>query len=141
MGGGEKERKGEASRKHVAKTGDDSGAPQLNFVLLRRTLSSIMKPVWPEGATVAGKAMFVCSNRNIAYDFYKIVKELRPEWTEKKGNTAQFTADALSAASLADFPATVTKMLANTQSIRQHFCLTCKKICRRDSTPGIVRYC
>ena len=27
-----------------------------------------------EGATVAGKAMFVCSNRNIAYDFYKIVK-------------------------------------------------------------------
>ena len=22
-----------------------------------------------EGATVAGKAMFVCSNRNIAYDF------------------------------------------------------------------------
>ena len=23
-------------------------------------------------------------NRNIAYDFYKIVKELRPEWTEKK---------------------------------------------------------
>ncbi len=37
-----------------------------------------------EGATVAGKAMFVCSNRNIAYDFYKIVKELRSEWTEKK---------------------------------------------------------
>lgn len=37
-----------------------------------------------EGATVAGKAMFVCSNRNIAYDFYKIVKELRPKWTEKK---------------------------------------------------------
>ena len=37
-----------------------------------------------EGATVAGKAMFVCSNRNIAYDFYKIVKELRPEWAEKK---------------------------------------------------------
>lgn len=37
-----------------------------------------------EGATVAGKAMFVCSNRNIAYRFYKIIKELRPEWTEKK---------------------------------------------------------
>lgn len=33
-----------------------------------------------EGATVAGKAMFVCSNRNIAYDFYKIVVGLRPEW-------------------------------------------------------------
>ena len=37
-----------------------------------------------EGATVAGKAMFVCSNRTIAYQFYKIVIELRPEWTERK---------------------------------------------------------
>lgn len=37
-----------------------------------------------EGATVAGKAMFVCANRNIAYSFYKIVIELRPEWAEKK---------------------------------------------------------
>lgn len=37
-----------------------------------------------EGATIAGKAMFVCSNRNIAYRFYKIIKELRPEWEEKK---------------------------------------------------------
>ena len=33
-----------------------------------------------EGATVAGKAMFVCSNRDIAYTFYKIIIELRPEW-------------------------------------------------------------
>lgn len=37
-----------------------------------------------EGATVAGKAMFVCSNRYIAYRFYKIIRELRPEWTEKR---------------------------------------------------------
>ena len=37
-----------------------------------------------EGATVAGKALFVCSNRYIAYDFYKIITELRPEWAEKK---------------------------------------------------------
>ena len=37
-----------------------------------------------ESATVAGKAMFVCSNRHIAYDFYKLIKEMRPEWTEKK---------------------------------------------------------
>ena len=37
-----------------------------------------------EGATVAGKAMFVCSNRNIAYDLYKIIIEFRPEWAEKK---------------------------------------------------------
>ena len=37
-----------------------------------------------EGATVAGKAMFVCANRYIAYDLYKIIVELRPEWAEKQ---------------------------------------------------------
>ena len=37
-----------------------------------------------EGATVAGKAMFVCMNRNIAYDLYKIIVEMRPQWSEKK---------------------------------------------------------
>ena len=37
-----------------------------------------------EGATVAGKAMFVCMNRYIAYDLYKIIIELRPEWAVKK---------------------------------------------------------
>ena len=28
--------------------------------------------------------MFVCMNRNIAYDLYKIIVEMRPEWAEKK---------------------------------------------------------
>ncbi len=37
-----------------------------------------------EGATVEGKAMFVCANRNIAYELYKIIISLRPEWAEKK---------------------------------------------------------
>lgn len=37
-----------------------------------------------EGATVAGKAMFVCMNRYIAYDLYKILIELRPDWAVKK---------------------------------------------------------
>jgi len=35
-----------------------------------------------EGATVKGKAMFVCSSRPIAYEFYKEVVDLRPEWAE-----------------------------------------------------------
>lgn len=35
-----------------------------------------------EGATVKGKAMFVSSSRYIAYEFYKNVIELRPEWNE-----------------------------------------------------------
>ena len=37
-----------------------------------------------EGATVLGKAMFVCSSRTIAYEFYKQVIALRPEWAEIK---------------------------------------------------------
>lgn len=37
-----------------------------------------------EGSTVKGKAMFVCASREIAYDFYKQVKLLRPEWFEVK---------------------------------------------------------
>tara|TARA_Y100000114_G_C11762196_1_gene330441 strand:+ start:1652 stop:4864 length:3213 start_codon:yes stop_codon:yes gene_type:complete len=35
-----------------------------------------------EGATIKGKAMFVCSSRPIAYEFYKNVIALRPEWAE-----------------------------------------------------------
>ena len=35
-----------------------------------------------EGASVMGKAMFVCSNRNIAYELYKKIIELRPHWNE-----------------------------------------------------------
>ena len=37
-----------------------------------------------EGATVKGKAMFVSSNRTIAFDFYKAVIALRPEWAVVK---------------------------------------------------------
>lgn len=47
-----------------------------------------------EGATVAGKALFVCSNRYIAYDFYKIVIGLRPEWAEKKLSAEDVILDA-----------------------------------------------
>ena len=35
-----------------------------------------------EGSTVEGKAMFVCSNRTIAYNLYKKIVALRPEWAE-----------------------------------------------------------
>lgn len=37
-----------------------------------------------EGATVAGKCFFVCADRKIAYDFYNIVKGIRPEWVEER---------------------------------------------------------
>jgi len=35
-----------------------------------------------EGSTVKGKAMFVCSTREIAYELYKNIIDLRPEWNE-----------------------------------------------------------
>lgn len=37
-----------------------------------------------EGSTVAGKCMFVCLNRPIAFKFYKILQKKRPEWFELK---------------------------------------------------------
>ncbi len=37
-----------------------------------------------EGSSVKGKAMFVCSNREIAYELYKKIIALRPEWNEIK---------------------------------------------------------
>ncbi|WP_182407533.1 type I restriction endonuclease subunit R [Psychrobacter sp. GP33] len=37
-----------------------------------------------EGTTQKGKAMFVCSSRGIAYQFYQQVIKLRPEWDEIK---------------------------------------------------------
>jgi type I restriction enzyme R subunit len=35
-----------------------------------------------EGSTVKGKAMFVCSTREIAYELYKNIIDLKPEWNE-----------------------------------------------------------
>jgi type I restriction enzyme, R subunit len=35
-----------------------------------------------EGSTVKGKAMFVCSTREIAYELYKNIVALKPEWNE-----------------------------------------------------------
>ena len=37
-----------------------------------------------EGSTVAGKCMFVCMNRPIAFKFHNILKTKRPEWFELK---------------------------------------------------------
>ena len=37
-----------------------------------------------EGATIKGKALFVCSSRPIAYNLYQEIIALRPEWSEIK---------------------------------------------------------
>ena len=41
-----------------------------------------------EGSTVEGKAMFVCSNRTIAFNLYKKIIALRPEWVKIPGEEA-----------------------------------------------------
>jgi len=33
-----------------------------------------------DGASVAGKAMFVCSSRKIAFEFHQLLKKYRPDW-------------------------------------------------------------
>jgi type I restriction enzyme R subunit len=35
-----------------------------------------------EGSTIKGKAMFVCSSREIAFELFKNIIELKPEWNE-----------------------------------------------------------
>jgi type I restriction enzyme R subunit len=37
-----------------------------------------------EGSSIKGKAMFVCSSRPIAWQFYKNVLELQPDWKEER---------------------------------------------------------
>jgi type I restriction enzyme R subunit len=49
----------------------------------RKTLLNTMKNV-AEGSTVKGKAMFVCASREIAWDFYRQLKDFRPAWFEVK---------------------------------------------------------
>ncbi len=39
-----------------------------------------------EGSSVKGKAMVVCANRTIAYNLYKNIIALRPQWTQKQSS-------------------------------------------------------
>lgn len=46
-----------------------------------------------EGATVCGKAMIVCTSRQIAFDLYKKIVALRPDWAKKQPCDPNFTYD------------------------------------------------
>ncbi|GHV82675.1 restriction endonuclease subunit R [Spirochaetia bacterium] len=46
-----------------------------------------------ENATVEGKAMFVCMSRSVAWNLYKIIMEIRPQWFEKVKIVMTRTAD------------------------------------------------
>ncbi len=71
----------EDSKKTMANMGAILGDPKRIEALAADFVEHYEKRV-DEGSTVAGKAMFVSSSRQIAYDFYKQVILLRPGWTD-----------------------------------------------------------
>ena len=71
----------EDSKKTMANMGAILGDPQRIEALAADFVEHYEKRV-SEGSTVAGKALFVSSSRQIAYDFYQQVIKLRPEWAE-----------------------------------------------------------
>ena len=73
----------EESQKAVAHLDAIIGDPDRLKAVAKDFVSYYEKRI-EEGSTVAGKAMFVCANRLIAYAFYLNLMELRPEWKEKR---------------------------------------------------------
>ena len=71
----------EESKKATASMNSILGDPDLLMDLAKDFVNHYENRV-NEGATVKGKAMFVCNSRPIAYEFYKYVIALRPEWAE-----------------------------------------------------------
>ena len=64
-----------------------------------------------EGSSVEGKAMFVCSNRTIAYNLYKQIISLRPEWAQKPtSRIVDFSHHQMVAESLASYGEEVLPM-------------------------------
>ena len=69
----------EDSKKATANMNSILGDPDRIKVLARDFVEHYEKRV-EEGSTLAGKAMFVCSSRGIAYQLYQELEELRPQW-------------------------------------------------------------
>lgn len=75
----------EESKKAVTQINKILGDPDRLSVVAKDFVEHYEKRI-EEGSTVCGKAMFVCSNRQIAYDLYQQIIALRPEWTEEKAS-------------------------------------------------------
>ena len=69
----------EASKKAVANMAAIVGDEEVLTSVADYFIDHYEKRV-AEGSTVAGKCMFVCLNREIAFNFYKILKQKRPHW-------------------------------------------------------------
>ena len=83
LSAGSNEYQVEASKKAVTKmaaiVGDDDVLNSVADYFINHYEARVK-----EGSTVAGKCMFVCMNRPIAFKFYNILKTKRPEWFELK---------------------------------------------------------
>ena len=73
----------EESKKAVTQMDKILGDPKRLAAVAKDFVEHYEKRI-EEGSTVCGKAMFVCSNRQIAYDLYKQIIALRPEWEAKR---------------------------------------------------------
>ncbi len=71
------------SKKSMAKMSVILGDPDRLKALAKDFVKHYEKRV-EEGATLKGKAIFVSSSRDIAYNLFKEIVALRPEWNEKK---------------------------------------------------------
>ena len=78
----------EESKKAVTQMNKILGDPKRLAVVARDFIEHYEKRI-EEGSSVCGKAMFVCSSREIAYDLYKQIVSLRPEWEKKIGSEDQ----------------------------------------------------
>ena len=73
----------EESKKAVTQINKILGDPDRLAVVAKDFVEHYEKRI-EEGSTVCGKAMFVCSSRPIAYDLYKQIIALRPEWEAER---------------------------------------------------------
>lgn len=80
---GSNENQIEESKKAVAKMDIILGNPDRLKLVAKDFVEHYEKRV-AEGASIIGKAMFVASNREIAYNLYKEIIALRPEWAKVK---------------------------------------------------------
>ncbi|WHF51306.1 HsdR family type I site-specific deoxyribonuclease [Chryseobacterium gotjawalense] len=72
----------EASQKAIARMEVILGDPGRIEAIVQDFISHYEKRI-EEKATVAGKVLFVCASREIAYKLFKEIIKLRPEWNEK----------------------------------------------------------
>ena len=77
---GSNENQIEESKKAMAQMNAIIGDPKRLETIAEDFVTHYENRIEEEGATVKGKAMFVCSSRPIAYQLYKNIVQLRPEW-------------------------------------------------------------